>query len=103
MVVAATVPPPLTLPHKGEGDSEALAYPSLQPRQSHTGQLHPLRPFGPPPPSRGRRAENLAPLPPLDGEGASRSEAGGVQKRPYAIAPPLAGRGTWYAPCADFH
>jgi very-short-patch-repair endonuclease len=51
---------------------------------------HPLRPFGPPPPSRGRRTETLAPstagqsaenltlLPPLDGEGAPRSGAGGV-------------------------
>jgi sarcosine oxidase subunit alpha len=54
-------------------------------------EAHPLRPFGPPPPSRGRRAENLAPLPHLDGEGAERSEAGGVRK-PYAITRSEAGR-----------
>jgi ring-1,2-phenylacetyl-CoA epoxidase subunit PaaD len=41
--------------------------------------VRPLRHFGPPPLLRGRRAENSTPLPPLDGEGAERSEAGGVE------------------------
>ena len=47
--------------------------------------LSPLRPFGPPPPSRGRRSASLAPLPPLDGESPTEGRAWGAFSASLAI------------------